>query len=81
MKTYDFSFILNSEPDEAAADALYGILNDGSLATIAGIAQVDFHREAESLESAIRSALADIRRAKLDVLRVEVSPEAFAQPA
>lgn len=52
---YEFTLILATEPDEAA-DRLYGIFDDGTLATVAGIPQIRFHRETLSLEEAIGSA-------------------------
>jgi hypothetical protein len=33
---------------------------------------VEFHREAASLEEAIRSAIADVRRTGLEIARVEI---------
>jgi hypothetical protein len=39
---------------------------------------VDFHREADSLESAIRSAIAHVGAAGCTVTRVEIDAEAAA---
>lgn len=74
MKTYEFNLILEHEPDEAAADAWYGRVDDSSLATLAGVPQISFHREAASLEAAIGSAINDVRSAGFETVRVEVSP-------
>lgn len=74
MKTYEFNLILEQEPDEAAADTLYGRVDDSSLATLAGVPQISFHREAVSLEAAIGSAINYVRSAGLETVRVEVSP-------
>jgi hypothetical protein len=60
MKTHEFTLILTTDPSDAKADKLYGICADGTLSTIAGVARIDFHREADSLEEALRSALADV---------------------
>ena len=79
MKTHEFTLILAGTPSEAKADRLYGICNDGTLAISAGVAQVHFHRAADSLEEALRSALADARAAKLTVERVEMEPGAVLQ--
>jgi hypothetical protein len=81
MKEHDFTLILTADPNEDEADSLYGIFNDGTLSTIAGLPQIHFHREASSLEEAIRSAIADVRSAGFDVERVEMEPEAVAQRA
>ncbi len=79
MKAHEFTLILTTDPDEEEADKLYGIFNDGTLSTIAGVPQVRFHREAPSLEKAIRSAMRDVRSAGFDIARVEIEPEAVAE--
>ena len=81
MKEHEFTLILTTDPDEEEADRVYGIINDGTLSTIAGVPQIRFHREAPSLEEAIWSAMADIRAADLHTARVEIEAEAVAQPA
>ncbi len=77
MKEHEFTLILKSDPSDAIADKLYGICQDGTLATIAGLPQIDFLREADHLETAIRSAIADARAAGIEVERVELQPEAL----
>ena len=79
MKEHEFTVILTSDPDEEEADKLYSISNDGTLSTIASVPQIHFHRTAASLEEAIRSAMADVRSAGLDVARVEIEPETMVQ--
>ena len=81
MKEHDFTLILTTDPSDDEADRLYGIFDDGTLSTIAGVPQIHFHREARSLEDAIRSAITSVRSAGFDVERVEIEPEAVAQPA
>ena len=81
MKEHEFSLILTSDPKEDESDRLYGIFNDGTISTIAGVPQVRFHRMSLSLEEAIRSAMKDVRSAGFDVARVEIEPEAVAQQA
>ena len=80
MKEHDFTLILTAEPAEDEADNLYGLFNDGTLSTIAGIPQIHFHRIAPSLEEAIRSAIAHVKSAGFDAERVEIDPEAVTQP-
>ena len=77
MKEHEFTVILTADPDEEQADKLYGTFNDGTISTIAGVPQVHFHREAASLEDAIRSAIGDVRSAGFDVERVEMLPYAL----
>lgn len=79
MKVHEFTLILATEPDEEAADRLYGIFDDGTLATVAGIPQIRFHRETLSLEEAIGSALVNVKEAGFDVVRVEIEPDVVAQ--
>ena len=74
MKVHEFTLILTAGPNEEESDRLYSIFNDGTLVTIAGVPQVHFHREAPSLEDAIGSALADVRKAGFEVVRVEIEP-------
>lgn len=81
MKAHEFTLILTAEPNEEEADRLYGIFNDGTLATIADVPQIRFHREVPSLEEAIVSAMANVRKAGFDVARVEIEPEVMAQRA
>ena len=81
MKQHEFTLVLTADPDDEQADRMYGTFNDGTIATIAGIPQIHFHRDAESLEEAIRSAIGDVRSAGFDVARVEMEPNAVAQPS
>ena len=79
MKDHQFTLILTADPNEEEADTIYGIVNDGTISTIAGVPQIHFHRQAPSLEEGIRSAIADVRSAGFDVTRVEIEPEAVTQ--
>ena len=74
MKPHEFTLTLTTDPNEEESDRLYGIFNDGTLVTMAGEPQVHFHREAPSLEEAIASALAQVRKAGFDVVRVKIGP-------
>lgn len=75
MKQHEFTLILTADPDDQQADNLYGTFDDGTISTIAGIPQIHFHREATSLEEAIRSAISDVRTAGFEVQRVEMQPD------
>jgi hypothetical protein len=79
MKQHDFTLVLTADPDDEQADRMYGKFDDGTIATVAGVPQVRFHREAESLEEAIRSAIGDVRSVGFDVTRVEMEPSTVAQ--
>ena len=81
MRKHDFTLILTADPDEEAADRLYGVCDDGTLATIAGVPQMHFQRADTSLEAAVRSAIENIRSVDFEVARVEIEPAALAQTA
>jgi hypothetical protein len=79
MKQHEFTLVLTADPDDEQADRMYGTFNDGTIATIAGVPQIRFHRDAGSLEEAIRSAIGDVRSTGFDVARVEMEPNAVAR--
>ncbi len=76
MKTHEFTLVLKVNPSDAKAEKFYGICQDGTLSVRCGVGHVLFHRPAKSLETALLSALADVRAAGLSVARVEMAPEA-----
>lgn len=81
MNKYEFTLILAAslELTEDIADALFAAgCDDGTPGTCNGVFSIDFHREAASLEDAIRSAIEDVRTAGYDVARVEIEAEAVA---
>jgi hypothetical protein len=78
---YDFTVVLcrGTELTEELADALFAAgCDDGSPGSREGVVSVDFHREADSLEAAIRSAITDVQKAGCTVARLEMEPEALA---
>jgi hypothetical protein len=82
MHKYDFTLILTAslELTEELADALFAAgCDDGTPGTCNEVFFIDFHREAPSLEEAIRSAIEDVRTAGYDVARVEMEAEAVVQ--
>ncbi len=84
MTKYEFTLILKGplELTEDIADELFEAgCDDGPPGTCEGVFSIDFHREAESLEQAIRSAIGNVKAAGYEVERVEISPEAMPQPA
>ena len=74
MKTWDFSIILDiDELTEAITDRLYEAgCDDATLGCSAGVATASFSREAQSLQAAIASAVADVRKAGCQPSRVEI---------
>lgn len=77
MREYELTLVLRSDPSEEEADQLYGVIGDGTISTIAGVPQIQFHRQAPTLEEAIRSAVRDVRSVGFDVERVEMLPDAL----
>ena len=80
MTKYEFTVYLAglSEITEEAADALFESgCDDASPASCDGVVWSTFHREAPSLEHAIRSAVAHVAKAGYRVERVEIGSEAL----
>ena len=75
MKTHEFTLILTDDPNEEEVDQLYSVFDDGTIATVEGVPQIHFHREAFSLESAIGSALIDIQKIGFDADHVHIKPK------
>ena len=72
---YAFQLILKegAEITEELADRLFDAgCDDGTPGTFCGTPYIRFHREAGSLESAIRSAVADVQKAGCVVERVQI---------
>ena len=81
MTKYHFTLVLKGRLDltEEIADLLYAAgCDDGTPGTYKGAFVIDFHREAGSLEEAIRSAIADVHSAGCAVARVEIEADMLA---
>ena len=77
---YDFTVVLKDSPEltEELADRLFAAgCDDGSPGMCAGTTSIDFHRDAGSLEEAIRTAVADVSASGCVVARVEIDAEAL----
>ena len=79
---HDFAIILaHPEESEEDADRLYEAgCDDGSISTCGEVTRIDFHRDADSLEAAIRSAVADVKRAGFQVARIEIDSPEYCSP-
>jgi hypothetical protein len=74
MPLFDFQLVLGdvSAMTDEIADALFEAgCDDGTAFSSQGVAAVGFSREADSLEEAVRSAIADVNRAGFAVARAE----------
>ena len=82
MKTHEFELILEDGPDltDDLCDALFKVgCDDSSPGQRCGITCIYFHREADSLEDAIRSAIADVQKAGCQVERLEMDTDALTE--
>lgn len=76
--TYDFTLILGGSPelDDKLADKLFSAgCDDGTPSACERVVSIDFSREASDLESAIRSAIANVTSAGCVVDRVEIAAD------
>jgi hypothetical protein len=64
---------------EVADDLFEAGCDDGTFFTRTGKVFVGFAREADSLEAAVRSAIADVQKAGCQVTRVDVEPPPFVE--
>ncbi len=80
---YEFCMLLGEvELTDDLANRLFEAgCDDGSPGSCDGITTIDFHREADSLEAAIRSAVADVAKAGCQAKGVTIEPEALAAMA
>jgi len=79
MKAYEFDVILKdlSEVTDDQADRLFAAgCDEGTPASCGGVAWLHFDKEAESLEEAIRVAVAQIQAAGFQVSKVELDVDA-----
>ena len=75
---YEFTVILANldEMTTDLANALFAAgCDDGHPWSSDGVAAITFDREADSLISAIRSAIADVQKAGCVVRKVEIEPQ------
>ena len=81
MALYEFTMILSkgTELTDDLAEALFEAgCDDGSPGSCEGVVSIDFHREAESLEAAIRSAIADVQKIGCTVAQVTLEADSLA---
>ena len=79
MKSYAFDVVLKDMPEvtDDQADALFAAgCDDGTPACCDGTAWIHFDREANSLEDAIRSAIAQVQAAGFTLSKVELDADA-----
>ncbi|MFT5370215.1 MAG: hypothetical protein ACI8V2_005197 [Candidatus Latescibacterota bacterium] len=82
MTKYEFTLIVKGqfELTEEIADELFEAgCGDGTPGVCNGVFSIDFHREGNSLEAAIHSAIANVKSAGYEVERAEIEAEAMPQ--
>jgi hypothetical protein len=78
MKRYDFTLVLaqgTDLTDQLIEDLYEAGCDDGSPSSRAGVVMVTLHRNADSLEQAIRSGIADAQKAGCKVARVQIEKD------
>ena len=84
MTKHEFTVVLKGQLEltEDVANALFAAgCDDGTPGICNGVFVIDFHRESESLEDAIRSTIADVQSAGYEVEHVEIRAESVARHA
>ena len=81
---YEFTLVLRGDMEltEEIADELFAAgCDDATPGTCDGVFEIDFHRQASSLEAAIQSAIANVKAAGHEVERVQIEADAMPQSA
>jgi hypothetical protein len=84
MTKYEFTLILKGPielTDEIADELFESGCDDGTPGICNGVFSIDFNRDADTLEEAIRSAVACVKSAGHEVERAEIESEAMLQTA
>ena len=76
MTTFEFTLRINQRlAEEPEMERVYARCDDSSLLVEGDVTLLIFHRNAESLQAAIRSAIADVNAAGYHVSHVEMEPD------
>lgn len=76
MNTLHFTITIDQLVENLdAVDAFYGRCDDVSMYNSDGVTRVTFHRDAASLDDAIRSAVCDVQAFGYKVKHIEVEPQ------
>jgi len=84
MTKYEFTLVIGEaiELTEEIADELFAAgCDDATPGTCDGVFVIDFCREAETLEEAIQSAIANTRQAGLTAAQIQIEAAAVSQTA
>lgn len=76
MKIFDFTITIDQFIEDLdVIDAFYGKTGDATVAGSEGKTLVHFDREAQSLDEALRSAVADLQAQGWQVREISVEPD------
>lgn len=76
MKIFEFTITIDQYVEDLdVVDAFYGKTGDASLAGSDGKTLVHFDREADTLDEALRSAIADVQAQGWQVRDISVEPD------
>jgi len=76
MNTFDFTITIDQlVEDVGAVDAFYARCDDVSMFNAEGVTRITFHRDAATLDDAVRSAVNDVQSFSFKVKHIEVEPE------
>lgn len=74
--TFEFTLRIDQRvEDEEAMENVYSRCQDASLLVEGDVTLVEFHRDAATLQDAIRSAIQDVNAAGLHVTSIELQPD------
>ena len=78
--THEFTLVLAAgDVTDVQVNDLYDAgLDDGTVSTSQGVTRIDITRDADTLESAIRSAIGQVNAAGLTVATVEIEADRLA---
>ena len=76
MNTFDFTITIDQLVEDLdVIDAFYKRCDDVSMFNSEGITKITFHRDAVSLDDAIRAAVSDLQSFGYKIKHIEVEPE------
>ncbi|MDA1055490.1 MAG: hypothetical protein O3C40_34250 [Planctomycetota bacterium] len=76
MNTFDFTISIDKFVEDLdVIDAFYARCDDVSMFNADGVTRITFHRDAATLDEAIRSAVSDVQSSGFKVKQIEVEPE------
>ena len=75
MKVFEFTITIDQYVEDLdAIDAFYGKTGDASVAGSNGKTMIHFDREADSLDDALRRAVAEVQREGWEICEITVEP-------